>query len=166
MKKVLTLCMVVKDNMILLGKKKRGFAVGGWNGFGGKVESGETISGAAFRELHEETGITALDMHKVGLLTFSFDNTPKVLEVHVFKVTEYTGTPTESEEMFPSWFRFDEIPYESMWPDDAHWIPYLFQNKIFKGSFHFDELSDTNFTPHILTYSLNEILDRTQIDEK
>lgn len=47
MKKILTLCMVIRDSELLLGMKKRGFGVGRWNGFGGKVEMGEDIVDAA-----------------------------------------------------------------------------------------------------------------------
>ena len=39
---------------MLLGMKKRGFGTGKWNGFGGKVEVGETVADAAQRELEEE----------------------------------------------------------------------------------------------------------------
>lgn len=47
--KVLTLAFVRRHGEILLGYKKRGFGVGKWNGFGGKVETGETIEDAAKR---------------------------------------------------------------------------------------------------------------------
>jgi hypothetical protein len=36
MKKILTLCIPIKNNKVLLGMKKRGFGVGRWNGFGGE----------------------------------------------------------------------------------------------------------------------------------
>lgn len=49
MKKLLTLVMVTRPNQVLLGMKKRGFGEGKWNGFGGKVEKGETIFEAAQR---------------------------------------------------------------------------------------------------------------------
>ena len=42
-KKVLTLVYIRDDENILLGLKKRGFGTGKWNGFGGKVQPGETI---------------------------------------------------------------------------------------------------------------------------
>ncbi len=45
MKTILTLCLIVDDGRILLGMKKRGFGAGRWNGFGGKVEEGESIEG-------------------------------------------------------------------------------------------------------------------------
>jgi len=42
---------------LLLGLKMRGFGVGKWNGFGGKVERGESIRQAAVRECKEEAGV-------------------------------------------------------------------------------------------------------------
>jgi 8-oxo-dGTP diphosphatase/2-hydroxy-dATP diphosphatase len=96
--------MILKDNQILLGMKKRGFGVGRWNGFGGKVDEGETIEQGAIRELKEETGIDAVNIKKVGILDFSFQNDNKILEVNVFKVIDFIGEPTESEEMKPQWF--------------------------------------------------------------
>ena len=59
--KLLTL-VVVRDRggrRVLLGKKLRGFGAGYFNGFGGKVEAGETVVEAAHRELQEEAGVTA-----------------------------------------------------------------------------------------------------------
>ena len=47
--KILTLAFVRRSGDILLGYKKRGFGAGKWNGFGGKVEIGETIEDAAKR---------------------------------------------------------------------------------------------------------------------
>ena len=39
-----TLCFPVNARgQILLGRKKRGFGVSKWNGFGGKIEKGETF---------------------------------------------------------------------------------------------------------------------------
>lgn len=47
--KVLTLAFIRETSRILLGLKKKGFGEGRWNGFGGKVEPGETIHEAAVR---------------------------------------------------------------------------------------------------------------------
>ena len=99
MKKILTLCIVHQHPRILLGLKKRGFGMGRWNGFGGKIHDGETIEKAARRELTEEAGITALDLNKLGVLEFSWEGKPEILEVHIFKVNEFSGVPQESEEI-------------------------------------------------------------------
>lgn len=47
--KLLTLVLVVRPGRVLLGMKKRGFGAGKWNGFGGKVQPGETIEDGARR---------------------------------------------------------------------------------------------------------------------
>ena len=47
--KLLTLVMIMKNDKILLGMKKRGFGVNRWNGFGGKLQPGESILDAAKR---------------------------------------------------------------------------------------------------------------------
>ena len=53
--KLYTLIYVLKDDVVLLGMKKRGFGVGRWNGFGGKVMDGEDIAAGAKRyERHGE----------------------------------------------------------------------------------------------------------------
>ena len=46
-KKPLTLLLLCDTNRVLLGMKKRGFGAGKWNGFGGKLERGESIYDAA-----------------------------------------------------------------------------------------------------------------------
>ncbi|XP_061329549.1 oxidized purine nucleoside triphosphate hydrolase isoform X2 [Pezoporus flaviventris] len=45
--KLFTLVLVVQPQRVLLGLKKRGFGAGLWNGFGGKVQPGESIEEAA-----------------------------------------------------------------------------------------------------------------------
>lgn len=52
--KLLTLVFLLRSQpvpQVLLGLKKRGFAHGRWNGFGGKVEINETIPQAAIRQV-------------------------------------------------------------------------------------------------------------------
>jgi 8-oxo-dGTP diphosphatase/2-hydroxy-dATP diphosphatase len=149
--------MVCGSEEILLGYKKRGFGEGRWNGFGGKVEEGETIESAAKRELREESGIEAVAMQEVGVLDFSFQNDPKILEVHIFKVTEFTGAPAESEEMRPQWFAFDKIPFDGMWSDDIYWVPLLLSGKLFKGAFLFDKPSSLDCSAKIVSQELREV---------
>ncbi len=157
MKKVFTLCIVERDGKILLGMKKRGFGEGRWNGFGGKVEDGETVDSAARRELMEEVGIEAVGMQELGVLDFSFENDPKALEVHIFLANDSQGEPKESEEMRPEWFSPDEIPFRDMWPDDEQWFPFVLTKKVFRGRFHFDAPATAAHTPVILSQELHEV---------
>jgi len=124
LKKTLTLAYFLKDDAICLAMKKRGFGEGNWNGFGGKLEEGESIEGAAVREISEESGVTVTpeDLEKVAIVEFHFAD-GKHLVVHTFFVRNWEGEPVETEEMRPEWFAYDAIPYEKMWADDPHWLP-------------------------------------------
>ena len=137
MKKILTLCIIYRQNQLLLGMKKRGFGAGFWNGFGGKVQPGETIEQAARRESFEESGLELPHIRQRGILHFRFVDEIDILEGHIFSANEFIGQPSESEEMRPQWFGQQEIPYDQMWPGDRCWLPLLLQGKNFAGEFHF-----------------------------
>ncbi|MBU4204779.1 8-oxo-dGTP diphosphatase [Patescibacteria group bacterium] len=136
-----TLCLLVKNNEILLAMKKRGFGVGKWNGVGGKIDKDKgdkDIVAAAIRETKEEIGININDLEKVALLRFRF---PYQIDwnqdVHVFLVKKWQGQPKESEEMSPKWFRANEIPYQAMWDDDKVWLPHVLDGKKLEAGFLF-----------------------------
>jgi len=137
MSKLYTLLMLVRENTLLLGMKKRGFGVGKWNGFGGKVNENESIVDACQRELQEEAGITANDATCVGRIIFEFEGEPLLMDVRVFRATAFTGEVTESEEMLPQWFAHDAIPFQQMWLDDRLWLPILLRDGKFAGYFLF-----------------------------
>ncbi len=158
MKKILTLVLVEKEGRLLLGMKKRGFGEGRWNGFGGKLEPGETITEAAVRELFEEVAVEAKELQQVGELTFSFaSDSELVLEVHVFLVHEIFGEPVETEEMKPAWFPYEDIPYRDMWPDDVYWLPLVLKGKKVRCSFHLDAPASTSHTATILSQEIKEV---------
>ncbi len=145
-KLLLTLCLIHQDDRVLLGMKKRGHGMGKWNGFGGKVEAGEEIEAAALREFREEAGVVPTDMRKLAVMTFDNVMDDKVMEVHLFKATRFTGEPTESEEMLPRWFGLDEIPFEQMWPDDRIWFPLMLADKTFTARFQYE--GETRIVSH------------------
>lgn len=120
-------------NEILLGMKKRGFGVGKWNGFGGKLEKGETIEAGAIRELEEESSLVTDKLVRRGYLVFKMIESSKIMRVHVFESWDFQGEPTESEEMRPQWYYENELPFSLMWPDDPYWMPYFLEGKSFVG---------------------------------
>lgn len=138
-KKLLTLCFIRKGNEILLGMKKRGKGMGNWNGFGGKVEPGETIEHAAIREVQEEVGMSVSNIEQMGTIDFTLPGEEQIWQVHIFQTTTFSGEPVETDEMRPQWFSLEDIPYQQMWADDPYWLPMLLENKHFEGWFIFDE---------------------------
>jgi len=153
MKKILTICMIHQHPQILLGMKKRGYGEGKWNGFGGKVEDGESIEEATKREVMEEVGLEIDKLEKAGVINFEFKENPEILEVHIFKVDKFNGEPIETEEMRPKWFHVDDIPIKEMWSDDEYWIPLFLKEKKFRGKFLFDNEESND----ILDFELLEV---------
>lgn len=140
-----TLCFLVQGNPIthvLLGLKKRGFGCGKYGGFGGKIEAGETIRGAALREMEEESGVRVIPEHcsNVGRLDFRFPYRLGWSQVvHVYLATQWEGEPRESSEMLPAWFALHAIPYASMWQDSIHWLPPILAGRCLQAVFLFKE---------------------------
>ncbi len=140
MKKVLTLGFLLKENAICLALKKRGFGEGYWNGFGGKLEEGESIKSGMVREIKEEStvSVSETDLEKIVINEFFFKD-GRHLEVHVFFIRTWKGEPTETEEMKPAWFSHTEIPYKKMWADDLHWLPRALQGEKLIGKVWFSD---------------------------
>jgi 8-oxo-dGTP pyrophosphatase MutT (NUDIX family) len=137
-----TNCFLIKDGTVLLGLKKRGFGMGKWNGFGGKFKDDEDARVAAVREIKEEAGLDVMldDLREAGTLEFRYQNTPDWDTLcHIFIATIWMGEPTESEEMRPQWHGIHELPFDSMWVDDPHWVPLVLAGKKIKGRFLFTD---------------------------
>lgn len=123
-KKLFTACYPVVEGQVLLGRKKRSFAAGKWNGFGGKPEAEDcTIFDTAHRELEEEAGITCPWMRLIGLLTFRFQDGSPYKDVVMFRSDGIVGAPQETDEMRPQWFDMDVLPFDDMLEGDRDWFP-------------------------------------------
>ena len=136
-----TLCLLKKEDKILLAMKKRGFGEGKYNGVGGKIEKNETPEQAMIRETQEEILVTPIDYEKVGLIEFDeyYKGIKQKLAFHLYIVHKWNGTISETEEMKPQWFSINEIPYNKMFPDDKYWLPLVLKGKKIKAYFDFDE---------------------------
>jgi 8-oxo-dGTP diphosphatase len=131
---------------LLLGMKNRGFGSGKYNGFGGKVETDETIENAAARELHEECGVSVNpgDLTRAARLEFFFPSQPDWNQVvHVYLARRWLGEPVETGEMTPAWFGVQALPYEMMWVDDPYWLPFVLQGEYIEATFTFTDDNET-----------------------
>jgi len=155
-RKLYTNAFIVQDGKILLGYKKRGFGAHKYNGFGGKVDPGETPAQAAARELREEAGIKA-PLEHAGTFLFLVNGAEWAFQIEIYRADTYTGEPTETDEMRPQWFRLEDsqdhpnllpIPYDKLWESDHLWLPLLLQKK------HF--VARTDFTKQADTYTLQK----------
>ena len=116
--------IIIKDENILLGLKKRGFGTGLWNhSFAGKVERGEEVVVTAQRELEEESGlkVDVSNLRKVGYFEYEFADkqiNPRIMVLTIYRAINWAGNIVESSEMTPSWCHVSSVPYTQMWPDN------------------------------------------------
>ena len=132
-----TLVFVQRDERLLLIHKKRGLGAGKLNGPGGRLEIGETFDACASREVQEELCITPKGLEKRGELRFQFVD-GYAIHVHVYRASDFEGTPSETPEAIPVWVDEDRVPYDEMWEDDRIWLPLLIAGARFDGRFIFD----------------------------
>lgn len=130
------------DGAILFGRKRRGMGYGKWNGFGGKIEAGETMRACAVRELSEECGLTAREEDLLMKADFYFHQPSDPSWSHagvVYFLHRWQGDPKVSDEMTPRWFRPEDLPYGDMWEADKIWLPMLLSGKKLRGTIYFGE---------------------------
>ncbi len=131
------LCFILKNDQLLLIRKKRGLGAGKINAPGGRIEPNETAYQSAIREAREEVGLTPINPEKRGELHFQFVDGYS-LHCTVFLAFDCEGEPIETDEATPFWISRDAVPYDEMWEDDRHWLPLLLEGKPFVGYFLFD----------------------------
>jgi len=133
-----TLCIPITDTEVLLGRKKVRWGAGKWNGFGGKIDEGETPEEAAVRELEEESGLEAKkeNLKKVAVLKFYFNDKPVFL-MHTYVVRNWSGEPIETDEMIPQWHLISAVPYNEMWKADSIWLEKVLGGEKVAAHIHF-----------------------------
>lgn len=89
--KVISGCVIVRDNKVLMVKEAKGNSYGQWNFPAGKVDNFEKITDAAIRETYEETGckvkltgvlpIASIDLEKESHILIKF--TAEIIEENI-----------------------------------------------------------------------------------
>ena len=158
-----TLCLLIKDDSVLLAKKARKIGAGCWNGYGGGVEENETLLDSAIRELKEESTLIAKkeDLEKVAIVDFhnmKTDGGIFVCRVHFFLIRNWEGEPKETEEMLnPTFFKINNLPLDEMMPADRKFIPLLLNGKKIIAKFTHSpfqkELLETNLLKEVENFS-------------
>jgi 8-oxo-dGTP diphosphatase len=127
------------EDFLLLLKASGRFGGGFWNAPGGKIDEGESPEEAARREVLEETGLTVINLEKMGFLEFFFGpgKSNPDWTAEVFVTSDFSGDQHESREGRLEWFSREELPIDQMWEDDRYWLPLLVEGSKFNGRFEF-----------------------------
>ncbi|NNF99582.1 MAG: NUDIX domain-containing protein [Desulfobacteraceae bacterium] len=105
-------CLVVvdSDDRVLLVKRGVEPKIGMWCLPGGFMELDETPENAAFRELSEETGLSAANAKLLGVTSMPNDQYHTVLMIG-YLVTKYRGLPAAGDDATDlAFFDSDDLP--------------------------------------------------------
>lgn len=150
----LLFCVDQQAQSVLLGLKKTGFGTGRIVGIGGGIESPETPTQAAVRELLEETGLVVApeDLRDAGRLEFRFAGTPAWdMTADLFVAHRWSGTALETAEIAPIWCDLDALPWAQMWPDGRDWLLECLRGGWIDAVcvYALDGQTVQSFTPHV-----------------
>lgn len=140
--KKMTICFLIrkinnKGDEVCLGKKKRGYRVGKLNGSGGKIEYKESPIKCAIRETKEEFSVNLEYVEYKGEVIYEDFNL--IHHCYIYVSNKWIGNPTETEEMIPKWYQFNNIPFNQMGETDHLWIPEVLKGHIVNAKFCFDK---------------------------
>ncbi len=100
--------MSLCGTQVFLAKRDSKAHQGGlWEFPGGKKEKGETPKQALYRELEEEVAIKVTT--SINLIKLSHDYGDKLVELDVYSVIEFIGTPTGAEGQETQWVAISDL---------------------------------------------------------
>ena len=104
--------IIVRDGLVLLGKRAGSHGAGSWALPGGHLEFGETVADCAAREVLEETG---LEVHDIAAAPYTSDVFAREGRHYItrFVTAQATGEPEILEPgkcLAWGWFRWADLP--------------------------------------------------------
>ena len=110
---------VIEDDQgrVLISRRPVHAHQGGlWEFPGGKLDPGETLSQALWREIHEELGLEVCTHRPLIRVTHHYDDRTVLLDVH--RVTGFTGKAVGREGQSLAWVRAEELAQYPLLPAD------------------------------------------------
>ena len=148
---------LIHEDEVLLTKKLSKIGQGLWNGYGGKIEPGETDLECALRELSEESGIVlaASDLEEMGHIDcrtyIDLEGTSlqssMIVTLFIAKLSRRPRARASAETGEPQWFPVTELPYREMIPTDLDWMPDIFAGRKIYASIHLGPGQRTRVSP-------------------
>jgi len=108
----IVIAVLVKDNQLLLIKRKRGDYVGLMGLPGGKIEKNEHLSEAATREILEESGIKSVFKNHLGFVSEHLFENGEIIQhflLHICQLEPETTELLNTQEGDLSWVELDKL---------------------------------------------------------
>ena len=114
--------VIERDGQVLICQRKRGGRHElKWEFPGGKVEAGEHPRDALARELNEELAIRARIGEQIDHHEVQYGNGPRI-QLHFFRVTEFSGEPVNTEFESIAWERKANLPQYDFLEGDVEFV--------------------------------------------
>ena len=155
--KIATLGVVLGNNTLLLGEKKKGeVGTGVLCGPGGKLDPGETLEECLVRETREELEIeldpasldlaTIIDFYSGGAVDF---------RVYIYRARVLSGEIHETADMIPAWYPIDAVPFDRTYEADRHWLPKVLAGEKFNANVYYLDRAKTLDRVEFLPFNPN-----------
>ena len=137
--KIATLGIILQDNKVLLGEKRKGeIGTGVLSGPGGKLDLGETLPECLVRETREELEIeldpaslelvALIDFYAMGEVDF---------RVYVYHARILSGELHETADMVPAWYPLSDATFDRTYEADRHWLPKAARGEKFNANVYY-----------------------------
>lgn len=124
------------DQVLLIHRNARAddHSLGKWNGLGGKLDPGESVSEGMKREIEEEAGIVVTSMRLRGTVNWpGFGKQGEDWFGFIFLIDGFTGTPHGgNHEGSLAWRSVSELlsGILPLWEGDKHFLPLVFDGDV------------------------------------
>lgn len=125
----------IKDQKILMSLTSYNPELQLYSGYGGGVDEDETPEEAVVREAKEEADVVVKqeDLRKVAILTRITkqipENTQSVFKLTIFLSDKWEGEVKDLPGMKSTWFDFNKLPFDQMFPDNKIVLPMVLEGK-------------------------------------
>lgn len=110
-------------------KKENDINQGKWIGVGGKFEVGESAEECMYREIYEETGLTAHSLKLHGFVSFPGLYHGQDEGMFIYTCDDFSGEIHECDEGILKWIEDEVIPTLPMWEGDYHFFEWIQDNR-------------------------------------
>lgn len=102
------IAVIESEGRVLLAKRSKDQHQGGlWEFPGGKVDLGETLEEALVREVREEVGLRVVRFEALTTITHDYED--RLIQLHVFRVSEFDGQAKACEGQLIKWLELSAL---------------------------------------------------------
>lgn len=124
-----SLCVLIRDEAVLLTMTADRPRKITWSAIASQITAQDSLAQKAVKEIYRLTKLTIYerDLKQAGTIHyFTIDNNhtrSETLTTTIFVCHEWQGEAINATGIRPTWFPFDQIPFNDMFDDAQSWLP-------------------------------------------